>query len=448
MVVGSANLDLVVTVDRHPAPGETLLGSDYERHPGGKGANQAVAAALSGAQVRFVGCVGRDEFAELLLASLTAAGVDTEAVERVERPTGVAFIQVDAEGENSIVVAPGANAELTPERAHRALAVDGSRPGARFDVLCLQLEIPLPSVLAAARAAREAGADVLLNLAPAMKLGAAELSDVTHLLVNAHEAAHGWYGDGVRIERDHAVSLPSVYAESRRIQQAIQNVVLNEEFARAGVPRVTRGMGEWLVGPSIIVHGTDEQKARYLPPMLRGEEMWCQLFSEPEAGSDLAGLTTRAVRDGDVFIVNGQKIWTSLATVARYGILIARTDPDTSKYTGISYFIVPMDLPGIDIRPLRNMVGGVGEAGFCEVFFTDVAIPAENLIGEEGRGFRYILDGARVGTGFEIDDLEVEWIEALEIYQGISTMPAEFSALMHDERGSCGLIVIWTRNDI
>jgi alkylation response protein AidB-like acyl-CoA dehydrogenase len=109
--------------------------------------------------------------------------------------------------------------------------------------------------------------------------------------------------------------------------------------------------------------------------------MWCQLFSEPEAGSDLANLATRAVRDGDVFIVNGQKIWTSLAMVAKFGILIARTNPDTSKYTGISYFIVPMDLPGIEIRPLRNMVGGVGDAGFCEVFFTDVEVPAENLIG-------------------------------------------------------------------
>ncbi len=115
--------------------------------------------------------------------------------------------------------------------------------------------------------------------------------------------------------------------------------------------------------------------------MLRGEEMWCQLFSEPEAGSDLANLSTRAVRDGDVFIVNGQKIWTSLAQVAKFGILIARTDTETSKYTGISYFIIPMDLPGIEIRPLRNMVGGFGDGGFCEVFFTDVNVPAENLIG-------------------------------------------------------------------
>ncbi len=189
VVVGSANLDLVVEVERHPAPGETLMGSDYERHPGGKGANQAVAAARLGARTAFVGCVGRDDFGDALLASLSEAGVDVVAVERVDRPTGVAFIQVDAGGENSIVVAPGANAELTPARAQRAFARPGARAGAGSDVLCLQLEVPLPSVLAAAKAAREAGAAVLLNLAPAVRLGADELRHVTHLLVNTHEAA-------------------------------------------------------------------------------------------------------------------------------------------------------------------------------------------------------------------------------------------------------------------
>ena len=158
-------------------------------------------------------------------------------------------------------------------------------------------------------------------------------------------------------------------------------LIIDDELARAAVRKPLNPIGIGHCGPVLVVHGTDEQKARYLPPMLRGEEMWCQLFSEPEAGSDLASLATRAVRDGDVFVVNGQKIWTSLASVAKYGILIARTDVDTSKYTGISYFIVPMDLPGIEIRPLRNMVGGFGDAGFCEVFFTDVAVPAENLIG-------------------------------------------------------------------
>ncbi len=164
-------------------------------------------------------------------------------------------------------------------------------------------------------------------------------------------------------------------------------LIIDDELRRAGVAKPMNPIGIGHCGPVIVVHGTEEQKQRYLPPMLRGEELWCQLFSEPEAGSDLANLSTRAVRDGDVFVVNGQKIWTSLAQVAKYGILIARTDPDVSKYTGISYFIVPMDLPGIEIRPLRNMIGNFGDAGFCEVFFTDVEVPAENLIGPLNGGW-------------------------------------------------------------
>jgi alkylation response protein AidB-like acyl-CoA dehydrogenase len=164
-------------------------------------------------------------------------------------------------------------------------------------------------------------------------------------------------------------------------------LIIDDELRRAGVTRPLNPIGIGHCGPVIVVHGTEEQQDRYLMPMLRGEELWCQLFSEPEAGSDLANLSTRADRDGDVFIVNGQKIWTSLAQVAKFGILIARTDTDTSKYTGISYFIVPMDLPGIEIRPLRNMVGGYGDAGFCEVFFTDVHVPAANLIGSLNGGW-------------------------------------------------------------
>jgi 3-oxochol-4-en-24-oyl-CoA dehydrogenase len=164
-------------------------------------------------------------------------------------------------------------------------------------------------------------------------------------------------------------------------------LIIDDELRRSGVTRPLNPIGIGHCGPVLVVHGTEAQQERYLMPMLRGEEMRCQLFSEPEAGSDLANLSTRAVRDGDVFVVNGQKIWTSLAQVAKFGILIARTDTDTSKYTGISYFIVPMDLPGIEIRPLRNMVGGYGDAGFCEVFFTDVAVPAENLIGSLNGGW-------------------------------------------------------------
>ncbi|MGQ0826460.1 MAG: acyl-CoA dehydrogenase family protein [Actinomycetota bacterium] len=161
-------------------------------------------------------------------------------------------------------------------------------------------------------------------------------------------------------------------------------LIIDDEMQRAGVRRPINPIGIGHCGPMLVALGSDEQKQRYLWPMLAAEEMWCQLFSEPVAGSDLANLSTRAVRDGDVYIVNGQKIWTSLAEVAKFGILIARTQTDVVKHRGISYFIVPMDLPGIDIRPIRNMTGG---GGFNEVFFTDVRVPAENLIGEENLGW-------------------------------------------------------------
>jgi alkylation response protein AidB-like acyl-CoA dehydrogenase len=161
-------------------------------------------------------------------------------------------------------------------------------------------------------------------------------------------------------------------------------LVIEDEMRRAGVSKPLNPIGIGHCGPILVALADDAQKERYLWPMLAGEEMWCQLFSEPGAGSDLANLSTRAVRDGDVYVVNGQKIWTSLADVAQFGILIARTRTDVSKHRGISYFIVPMDLPGIEIRPIRNMTGG---AGFNEVFFTDVRVPAANLIGDENLGW-------------------------------------------------------------
>ncbi|MCH7789375.1 MAG: acyl-CoA dehydrogenase family protein [Acidobacteria bacterium] len=161
-------------------------------------------------------------------------------------------------------------------------------------------------------------------------------------------------------------------------------LIIEDEMKRAGAKKPINPIGTGHCGPVLVVHGTEEQKQRYLPPMLTGEEMWCQLFSEADAGSDLANLRTRAVRDGDEYIINGQKIWTSLAEVAKFGILIARTDPNVSKHTGISYFIIDMETPGIEVRPIVNMSGG---GLFNEVFFDEVHIPVASLVGEEHNGW-------------------------------------------------------------
>ena len=165
----------------------------------------------------------------------------------------------------------------------------------------------------------------------------------------------------------------------------IHQLLIDDELTAAGVRRPVNPIGIGWAGPTILYAGTKEQKDRYLWPILSGEEFWCQLFSEPGSGSDLANLGTRAVRDGDEFVVNGQKIWTSGAQYARFGILIARTDPDLPKHKGISYFVCPMDAPGIEIRPITEMTGG---HTFNEVFFTDVRLPAANLVGDLNDGWR------------------------------------------------------------
>jgi alkylation response protein AidB-like acyl-CoA dehydrogenase len=164
----------------------------------------------------------------------------------------------------------------------------------------------------------------------------------------------------------------------------VHQLTIDDELRRAGVRRPMNPIGIGWAGPTILHAGTDAQRDRYLMPLLAGDELWCQLFSEPNAGSDLAALTTRAFRDGDTYVVQGQKIWTSLAQHARFGILIARTDPDATKHRGISYFICPMDTPGVEVRPITEMTG---VQLFNEVFFDDVRIPAENLVGLENEGW-------------------------------------------------------------
>lgn len=165
---------------------------------------------------------------------------------------------------------------------------------------------------------------------------------------------------------------------------------VHELLARAGAPDHTARnvIGLGMAMPTIHAHGSDLLKTRHLRPCFSGEHIWCQLFSEPGAGSDLAGLATRAVRDGDHFVVNGQKVWTSLGHVADYGILLARTDPDVPKHRGLTFFVLDMKTPGVEVRPLRQLTG---ESEFNEVYLTDVRIPADNVVGEIGQGWKVAL---------------------------------------------------------
>ncbi|HJR24491.1 MAG TPA: acyl-CoA dehydrogenase family protein [Acidimicrobiales bacterium] len=165
----------------------------------------------------------------------------------------------------------------------------------------------------------------------------------------------------------------------------IEQVIFNQEQARFGVAVGVFTVAIGMVGPTLLRHGTAEQQERYLRAMLKGDELWCQLFSETEAGSDLANVATRAVRDGDEWVVSGQKVWTSSAPRSEWGILLARTDPDAPKHRGITYFLLDMTTPGIDIRPLRQMTG---DAHFSEVFLDEVRIPTANVVGDEGDGWR------------------------------------------------------------
>jgi alkylation response protein AidB-like acyl-CoA dehydrogenase len=164
-----------------------------------------------------------------------------------------------------------------------------------------------------------------------------------------------------------------------------QMVVYNEEMVRARAPGIVNGLGIMLVGPTLIHWGTEEQKQRYVPKILSAEEIWCQGYSEPGSGSDVASLNTRAVEEGDYFIVNGQKVWTSGADRADWCILLVRTDPEAPKHKGISYLLVDMHSPGVSVRPLVQMTG---EKGFNEVFFEDVKVPKKNLVGEKNQGWQ------------------------------------------------------------
>ncbi len=180
----------------------------------------------------------------------------------------------------------------------------------------------------------------------------------------------------------------------------IEAVIFGQEEARFDVPRDALVVGLGWCGPAVLIHGTDEQKDRFLPPLLRGDEVWCQLFSEPAAGSDLAGLGTRAVRDGDEWVITGQKVWTTFAHRSHWGLCVARNDPDAPKHKGMTAFLVDMTQPGIECRPLRQMTAS---SNFNEVFLDEVRVPDHHRVGEVGDGWRVVITTfmyERVGGSF------------------------------------------------
>jgi len=234
-----------------------------------------------------------------------------------------------------------------------------------------------------------------------------------------HKKMHsgGWVG----------ISWPKEYGG--RGATLTQQIIYNEELSKVDSPALVNGLGIMLVGPTIIHWGTEEQKKRYVPKILSADELWCQGYSEPGAGSDVAGLQTRAVEDGDYFIVNGQKVWTSDAHHADMCILLVRTDPDAPKHKGISYVLVDMHSPGVTVRPLVQITG---DANFNEVFFEDVKVPKKNLIGEKNQGWQVAIttlmfERSGIGGGRDL------MAQVKEIVHLAKTVPANGHSAWQDD---------------
>ena len=229
-----------------------------------------------------------------------------------------------------------------------------------------------------------------------------------------HDA--GWAG----------VSWPREYGG--RGATLVEQAIFNEEMVRARTPSVANVLGLAMGGPTVIAHGTEEQRRRFLPPILSAEEIWCQGFSEPGAGSDLAALKTRAVRDGDDWVVTGQKVWTTFAHHSKWCMLVARTDPEASKHKGLSYFLMDMEQDAVQVRPLRQITG---ESEFNELFIEEARIPQENMVGAEGEGWAVAIttlmhERATLAFGLQVS-VQIalrELIESAHSARGLDGGPA------------------------
>src|SRR5215204_3410926 len=203
------------------------------------------------------------------------------------------------------------------------------------------------------------------------------------------DASYAWRRDWQRTLYDAGWAAPGWPVEyGGRGASLTESAIYFEEIGRARVPLPANVLGLLLGGPTLMVWGTDEQKDRFLPPILSAEEIWCQGFSEPDAGSDLAAVKTRAVKDGDGWVVTGQKVWTSGAQYSKWCMLVARTDNEAAKHKGLTYFLLDMEQDAVQVRPLRQITG---EADFNELFIEDARIPNENILGGEGNGWKVAL---------------------------------------------------------
>lgn len=217
----------------------------------------------------------------------------------------------------------------------------------------------------------------------------------------------------------------------------MQQAIIDQEMARAGVPGLINLIGIGMCGPTVIYHGSEDQKQRYLKRLLRAEDIWCQLFSEPASGSDLAALRTKAVQDEEGnWHITGQKVWTTLAHLSDYGILLTRTDPDVAKHRGLTMFVVDMKAPGVTVRPLKQMSGG---ADFNEVFFDDVVVPDSERLGDVGDGWRVALttlmsERLTLGGGGTEIGVSVESMAA-HVADRIASLPEDRQALVRQEFG-------------
>jgi alkylation response protein AidB-like acyl-CoA dehydrogenase len=240
-----------------------------------------------------------------------------------------------------------------------------------------------------------------------------ELAPPFPTLVEEIEWGRAWQA---KLARDRWVGIQWPVEYGGRGASPVQVAIFNMEYARSRALQPVNRNGINLAGPTLLAHGTDEQKRRWLPPILDAREIWCQLFSEPGAGSDLAGLSTRAVPVEGGWLLSGQKVWTSYAHFARWGICLARSDPELPKHRGISYFVVDMEADGIEIRPLMSITG---EAEFNEVFLDDVFVPADHLVGALNQGWAVAnttLAHER-GTAFPFKEQVVHEVYLHDLYE-------------------------------